>query len=418
MFWELILSIFVALTWRIFMTLKKFLTIGFVAAVLVACGDDSSSATDSDEVSSSSACEDCDGSSSSKEKSSSSSRKNGDAGTESGMTSSGAKSSSSVLSSSSKKDDAETSSSDKSSFSGKSSSLANSSSSMDVEFVETSSSSEKSSSSDGSSSSSAKLSSSSSVNSCSSEIGVSSSSAKSSSRVVSSSGVSKGYVDPLTVVKGTMTDTRDGRTYKTVKIGSQTWMAENLNYADLRPTKNEDSSSFCYNDSVSYCEKYGRLYLWSAAMDSMGTWSTNGMGCGDNRPCNPTYPVRGVCPDGWHLPDKEEWNLLIFAVGDTAAGEMPYEVAGKKLKSTSGWIDYSEKYGNGTDDYSFSVFPAGYKEGGGFYGNGYAADFWTSVSRGDIYAFTMQFPYFTHNAYYSDIDKHSTWVPVRCVKDE
>ena len=70
------------------MTLKKFLTIGFVAAVLVACGDDSSSATDSDEVSSSSACEDCDGSSSSKEKSSSSSRKNGDAGTESGMTSS------------------------------------------------------------------------------------------------------------------------------------------------------------------------------------------------------------------------------------------------------------------------------------------------------------------------------------------
>ena len=61
-----------------------------------------------------------------------------------------------------------------------------------------------------------------------------------------------------------MKDDRDGQTYKTVKIGSQWWMAENLNYAYLQPTASEDSSSFCYNNLPENCEKYGRLYLWSA----------------------------------------------------------------------------------------------------------------------------------------------------------
>ena len=106
---------------------------------------------------------------------------------------------------------------------------------------------------------------------------------KSSSSVtsVSSSSVPEGYVDPSTVVTGTMTDSRDGQTYKTVKIGSQEWMAENLNYAYTAvPYKykdnTSDSTSWCYDNDPTNCAKYGRLYTWSAAMDSVGTWSANG----------------------------------------------------------------------------------------------------------------------------------------------
>lgn len=144
-----------------------------------------------------------------------------------------------------------------------------------------------------------------------------------------------------------MTDSRDGQVYKTVKIGSQTWMAQNLNY--------ETANSYCYNDSAKYCSKYGRLYNWAVAMDSAGMWSTNGKGCSNRKTCSPTYPVRGVCPSGWHLPTKAEFETMINAVG----GE---STAGKILKSTSGWKD-SDKgaSGNGTDDYLFSALPASCK---------------------------------------------------------
>ena len=104
-----------------------------------------------------------------------------------------------------------------------------------------------------------------------------------------------------------MTDERDGQTYKTVTIGTQTWMAENLNY--------ESVDSYCYNDSAKYCAKYGRLYTWAAAMDSVGEWSTNGRGCGYYGDCSPTYPVRGVCPKGWHLLTKAELEMLLETVG-------------------------------------------------------------------------------------------------------
>ena len=105
-----------------------------------------------------------------------------------------------------------------------------------------------------------------------------------------------------------LVDDRDGQTYRTVKIGNQIWMAENLNY--------KMANSFCYNDETSNCTKYGRLYLWSAAMDSVGIWSSNGKNCGYNQFCSPIYPVRGACPSGWHLPSKSEWEDLIMAVGD------------------------------------------------------------------------------------------------------
>ena len=100
----------------------------------------------------------------------------------------------------------------------------------------------------------------------------------SSVKLSSSSGSTpEEYVDSSSVVAGIMTDERDGQTYKTVKIGTQTWMAENLNYAYTGvPYKvdgnTSDSISWCYDNDPANCAKYGRLYTWAAAMDSVGTW--------------------------------------------------------------------------------------------------------------------------------------------------
>ncbi len=74
---------------------------------------------------------------------------------------------------------------------------------------------------------------------------------------------------------------RDGQVYRAVEIGDQIWMAENLNYAYMVKTQELDPSSFCYGNKVENCEKYGRLYLWSAAVDSAALFSENGKGCGD-----------------------------------------------------------------------------------------------------------------------------------------
>src|SRR5574344_499811 len=98
---------------------------------------------------------------------------------------------------------------------------------------------------------------------------------------------------------GTLTDSRDGQTYKTIVIGTQTWMAENLNF--------ETEESYCLDDDAVNCSKYGRLYKWAAAMDGAGTWTSNGKGCGYDVTCSPIYPVRGICPEGWHLPDTTEF---------------------------------------------------------------------------------------------------------------
>lgn len=173
-----------------------------------------------------------------------------------------------------------------------------------------------------------------------------------------------------------MTDLRDGKTYKTVTIGNQTWMAENLNYE-----VNYKSNSFCYKDSTKYCAKYGHLYTWDAAMKA--------------------------CPDGWHLPSEDEFNTLFAAVGGQS-------VAAKMLKSSSGWQD-----GNGLDNYAFSALPVGrrYPDDGRYYLNGYAAYFWSSTENS---SYGANYIYMDDNSDNPEIDNSdlSLAYSVRCVKDE
>ena len=214
----------------------------------------------------------------------------------------------------------------------------------------------------------------------------------SSSSVVkaSSSSVVQNEVVPSTVAIGSLTDSRDGQSYKTVTIGSQTWMAQNLNY--------ETVDSYCYGNTPSNCTKYGRLYTWAAAMDSAGAWSANGKGCGYGSTCTPMYPVRGACPTGWHLPTQTEWYTLLDAVGGF-------------LKPKSWWY-------YGTDNYSFSALPAGFRDYGGGYGNeGDDANFWSSTEY-DIYdAYHMNLCYRNGDAYLFNLNKNYGF-SVRCVKDD
>ena len=210
----------------------------------------------------------------------------------------------------------------------------------------------------------------------------------------------------LNAALGTMTDNRDGRTYKTVTIGKQTWMAENLNF--------ESDNSLCMSDITDYCNKYGRLYTWAAAMDSAAIWGEYGKGCGYGKKCYPSTPfgqhVRGVCPEGWHLPTNSEWSSLMFTVGNN------YEAA-ENLKSTSGWLDYKGTSGNGTDDYGFSALPAGYRDKRGYGGQvGSEAHFWTSTEDDENKADFMYFTYSTHVWYMYGTDKQYGR-SVRCVMD-
>ena len=201
-----------------------------------------------------------------------------------------------------------------------------------------------------------------------------------------------------------LTDARDGKTYKTIVIGTQTWMAENLDYSDSTSYPSMQGRNWCYRNSLDSCSKYGRLYTWSAAMDSVGTFCTNGKGCGYGKTCSPTYPVRGICPSEWHLPSKAEIETLFTIVG--------IQQAGKMLKSTSGWRPSN---GNGEDAFGFSALPAGSFQDNNFYMVGSEGNFWSSTERYDN-VYRVRLYNYTDRADLETVYK-SYGQPVRCIKD-
>lgn len=215
----------------------------------------------------------------------------------------------------------------------------------------------------------------------------------------------------IIVPEGYLLDRRDKKMYKIVTIGTQTWMAENLNYSDSINYPSMLERNWCYENKLDSCSKYGRLYTWSAAMDSVGTFSTNGKGCGSGG-CSPTYPVRGICPEGWHLPTKTEFETLFTNVG----GE---STAGKMLKSTSGWdvCYYTVSSVDGTDAFGFSALPAGYGSYDGvFYDAGKEAGFWSATESNSINAYFLGLGYCYKYALLYVADKDQTR-SVRCLRD-
>ena len=214
-------------------------------------------------------------------------------------------------------------------------------------------------------------------------------------------------------VFGTLLDERDQKTYKTVVIGGQTWMAENLNYVDSINYPSMLERNWCYTIN-NRCWGQSRLYTWAAAIDSVGTFSNKGKNCGYGVSCFPSSPVRGICPKGWHLPDTTEWKNLILDVGGKS-------IAGKMLKTASGWDDYDGNSGNGTDDYGFSAWPDGSYSpvyDGIFEGIWKYTRFWSSTGRaGPSHAYALSLSYSSDEANYANMTVKNHGYSVRCVKD-
>lgn len=169
------------------------------------------------------------------------------------------------------------------------------------------------------------------------------------------------------------TDSRDGKKYKTVVIGKQTWMAENLAY------KPQYGNYWAYDNNPSNVVKYGYLYDFKTACQ--------------------------VCPKGWHLPSDKEWTTLTVYLGGK-------DIAGTKMKSTSGWKDR----GDGSNSSGFSGLPGGWcSESGKFEDIGKGGYWWTSYS--DAYSANYHFLYYSERFLKRNYFHKGVGLSVRCLKD-
>ncbi len=196
---------------------------------------------------------------------------------------------------------------------------------------------------------------------------------------------------------GTVTDI-DGNTYKTVKIGNQVWMAENLrtsrysngdrianpNYSQLEDLT---TGAWCwYQTNINYDNVYGKLYNWYAAKDS-----------------------RNVCPTGWHVPSDSEWQTLVNYLGSNAGGKM-------KAAETPYW--HSPNAGAFSSSSSgFSGLPAGVLiSGQGFTGMGYYVKWWSTTANGSKHAWIR-----TLNYHHGDVNRQEEFkdngYSIRCIKN-
>jgi len=157
---------------------------------------------------------------------------------------------------------------------------------------------------------------------------------------------------------GSMTDSRDNKTYATIKLNGYTVMAQNLDYGTqvpgMKSTDNQADDSkvekYCYNDSALYCERYGGLYQWAEALALPSR--CNAESCADL--VDTVGFHRGICPEGWHLPGNAEW-VDLNGIYDA-----------DRLKSEVYWY----QGGGGSNSTGFTFLPAGFRSetefGGGY----------------------------------------------------
>lgn len=175
---------------------------------------------------------------------------------------------------------------------------------------------------------------------------------------------------------GFFIDRRDGQKYKWVRIGKQVWMAENLNFKT-------SSGSWCYNHESLNCKIYGRLY-------NLITANT-------------------ACPDGWYLPSKSEWKVLIEYLGGD-------DIAGGKIKE-AGFEHWERPNLGATNNFGFTALPGGYRnESKDFFNLGTNAYFWPSVEINNKQTKIKEPNFYYDDVYRYDKNKNNGR-SVRCILD-
>ncbi|MCL2689277.1 MAG: hypothetical protein FWE57_05450 [Chitinispirillia bacterium] len=222
------------------------------------------------------------------------------------------------------------------------------------------------------------------------------------------------------ITYGSFTDPRNSKKYHTVEIGTQTWFAENLNYAGV-----DGDVGVCYDNQRNNCAKYGRLYTWTESMNIDSKydhilWNGNDAN------------HQGICPNGWRLPNDSDWDILAMVAGgertsiETALSFYWWREVGEKLKSKSGWDndDWSlcdvdgncitGGSGNGTDNLGFSALPGGYTSDGDFSFIG-SHGYWWTATESDISGAWIRYMDVAKDMFGADFSKNFG-ASVRCVK--
>ncbi len=219
-----------------------------------------------------------------------------------------------------------------------------------------------------------------------------------------------------------------GNTYNCVKIGSVYWTAENMRCNKYDTQSERAGATISTSSSTTYAPYYtdgrnattlnsgnltseqrnklGYLYNWAAAVGiataedaeaQTSEFSTN---------------RQGICPNGWHVPTRAEWETLGVALGGTEEWSGNFPNVGKLLKTTSGWYNG----GNGTDDYSFAALPAGCAYGSTVINVGTSAHFWTATPGSSDIAYFRGL-YYEDDDLNSDDNTKSYARSVRCVRN-
>ena len=202
---------------------------------------------------------------------------------------------------------------------------------------------------------------------------------------------------------GSMTDTRDGKKYKTVDICGVIWMAQNLDYEIETFSLGNEEIKWSDNAALTNYKEYGRQYSWSAAIDSISLYKNDAKECGYRKSCLFTENIQGACPNGWHLPSLTEWKKLLRSIGG--------ETLSAGLIATSDWS--SLVYAKNT--YLFNAYPAGYSYSVSSHSmSGSYSYFWTSTESDANNGNAIQMNYY--NISYTTQGKDD-FLSVRCVKN-